>query len=435
MNLRKHARRLWPALCLAAALSAQAQTPARTADYIVAVVNAEVVTHKEVEQRAVRMAQEMRNARTALPSDAVLYQQALSSLIDERVVITHARETGVRIDDAELDRNVQTIASVNQLTVEALRERLRADGMDFARFRANLSDQLLADRVRERDVLPRIRVNESDIDAFLSEQRTQVSSEVQLNIAQIFIGVPEGANATTVAQRQALVEMTLARLRSGEPFDRLAKELSEGMERSRGGEIGLRPSSRLPDVFVETVRHLAVGQLSPRVVRSSAGFHILKLLARQSENALNVTQTRARHILLRPSAGLSSDEAVRRMGEFRDQVVQGQRSFEQLAQQYSEDGSATRGGDLGWMSPGQLVPEFEQAMNALSVGGVSAPVLSRFGVHLIQVVDRRQVALDPRQVREQARNAVRERKFSQTYAEWIDDLRSRAYIELRDPPL
>lgn len=435
MNLRKHARRLWPALYLAAALSAQAQTPVRTADYIVAVVNAEVVTHKEVEQRAVRMAQEMRNARTTVPGDAALYQQALSSLIDERVVITHARETGVRIDETELDRNVQTIASVNQLTVEALRERLRAEGMDFARFRANLSDQLLADRVRERDVLPRIRVSEADVDAFLGEQRTQVSSEVQLNIAQIFVSVPEGANAATVTQRQALVDMTLARLRSGEPFDRLAKELSEGMERSRGGEIGLRPASRLPDVFVDTVRNLAVGQFSPRVVRSSAGFHILKLLARQSESALNVTQTRARHILLRPSAGLSSDEAVRRMGEFRDQVAQGKRSFEQLAQQYSEDGSAARGGDLGWLSPGQLVPEFEQAMNVLSIGGVSAPVLSRFGVHLIQVVDRRQVALDPRQVREQARNAVRERKFGQTYAEWIDELRSRAYIELRDPPL
>ncbi|ASM77230.1 Peptidylprolyl isomerase molecular chaperone SurA [Vitreoscilla filiformis] len=420
---------------MAAALSAQAQTPVRTADYIVAVVNAEVVTHKEVEQRAVRMAQEMRNARTTVPGDAALYQQALSSLIDERVVITHARETGVRIDETELDRNVQTIASVNQLTVEALRERLRAEGMDFARFRANLSDQLLADRVRERDVLPRIRVSEADVDAFLGEQRTQVSGEVQLNIAQIFVSVPEGANAATVAQRQALVDMTLARLRSGEPFDRLAKELSEGMERSRGGEIGLRPSSRLPDVFVDTVRNLAVGQFSPRVVRSSAGFHILKLLARQSESALNVTQTRARHILLRPSAGLSSDEAVRRMGEFRDQVAQGKRSFEQLAQQYSEDGSAARGGDLGWLSPGQLVPEFEKAMNALGVGGVSAPVLSRFGVHLIQVVDRRQVALDPRQVREQARNAVRERKFGQTYAEWIDELRSRAYIELRDPPL
>lgn len=435
MNFRKYASRLWPALCLIAALSVQAQTSVRTMDYIVAVVNAEVVTHKEVESRAGRIAQEMRNARAEVPSDAALYQQALSTLIDERVVITHARETGIKVEEAELDRNVRTIASVNQLTVETLRERLRADGIDFARFRANLRDQLLADRVRERDVLPRVRVTDAEIDALLAEQTAQASGETQLNIAQIFISVPERASGSELAQRQGVVEMTVARLRSGEPFDQVAKDVSEGAERNRGGEIGLRPVNRLPDLFVDTVKTLAVGQVSPRVLRSPAGFHILKLLARQSESALNVTQTRARHILLRPSAGLSSEDAVRRMGEFRDQVAQGKRSFEQLAQQYSEDGSAARGGDLGWVSPGQLVPEFEQAMNALGVGGVSAPVLSRFGVHLIQVVERRQVTLDPRQVREQARNAVRERKFGQTYAEWIDDLRSRAYIELRDPPL
>ena len=435
MNFRKYAARLWPALCLIAALSVQAQTSVRTMDYIVAVVNAEVVTHKEVESRAGRLAQEMRNARAEVPSDAALYQQALGTLIDERVVITHARETGLKVEEAELDRNVRTIASVNQLTVETLRERLRAEGIDFARFRANLRDQLLADRVRERDVLPRVRVTDAEIDALLAEQKAQASGEMQINIAQIFISVPERASGSELAQRQGVVEMTVARLRSGEPFDQVAKEVSEGAERNRGGEIGLRPAGRLPDVFVETVRNLAVGQISPRVVRSPAGFHILKLLARQSESSLTVTQTRARHILLRPSAGLSSEAAVRRMGEFREQVARGQRSFEDLAQQYSEDGSAARGGDLGWVSPGQLVPEFEQAMNGLSVGGVSAPVLSRFGVHLIQVVERRQVTLDPRQVREQARNAVRERKFSTTYAEWIDDLRSRAYIELRDPPL
>jgi len=221
-------------------------------------------------------------------------------------------------------------------------------------------------------------------------------------------------------------------VRAGEPFAQVARELSDDGNRERGGEIGLRPAARLPDLFVEAVRDLPVGGVSA-VLRSGAGFHLLELLERRS-GGVTITQTRVRHVLLRTSPELTPEVAARRLAEYRRQIESGRRSFEDIAREYSEDGSAASGGDLGWAAPGMFVPEFEAAMNALSPGGVSAPVVSRFGVHLIQVVERREVALDAKQLREQARNVLRERKFEQAYLDWTKELRARAYVEYREPP-
>jgi peptidyl-prolyl cis-trans isomerase SurA len=204
--------------------------------------------------------------------------------------------------------------------------------------------------------------------------------------------------------------------------------------RAKGGALGPRTTDRLPNLFVEAVKPLAVGAFTTEPVRSAAGFHVLKLISRQQEAAFKVTQTRARHILLRPSAQLSVETASQRLLEARRQIESGARTFEAVARQMSEDGSAPQGGDLGWVSPGSLVPEFEEAMNKLAPGAMSEPVVSRFGVHLIQVADRRQVDVDPRQVREQARNALREQKFDSAYEDWVKDLRARAYVEMREPP-
>jgi peptidyl-prolyl cis-trans isomerase SurA len=214
----------------------------------------------------------------------------------------------------------------------------------------------------------------------------------------------------------------------------VAREVSEDGNRANGGEIGLRPASRLPDPFVAQVRGLQTGQVAPTLLRTGAGFHVLKLIERREFSGVKVTQTRPRHILLRPSAQVSVEAAQRQMADLRAQIEGGSATFEALARQYSQDGSAAQGGDLGWVTPGSLVPEFEQAMNRLPVGGISQPVVSRFGVHLIQVVERRETTLDAKQVREQARNALREQKFEEAYLEWIKDLRGRAYVEMRDPP-
>ena len=422
------------AAVLAAGASAGAQTRARNGDYIVAIVNQELVTAGEIDRRIERAREDASRAGQRLPSDTELRQQVLDSLIDERVIVTYARDSGVRVDEPEIDRAVQSVAQQNQITPEQLRVRLRADGIDYARFRANLKDQMLMERVREREVYQRIKVSDAEIDRYIDSQREKAKVETELDLAQILVTVPEGADAATVAARKARIDAALARVQRGENFAVVAREISEDGNRERGGEIGLKPASRLPDLFVEAVRGLGNGEVVATPLRSGAGFHVLKVIERKEGGSLRVMQTHARHILLRTSPELSAEVAVRRLAEYRRQIEGGQRSFEDLARQYSEDGAAASGGDLGWSAPGTMVPEFEDAMNQLAPGGLSAPVISRFGVHLIQVLERREVALETKQLREQARNVLREQKFEDAFNEWAKDLRSRAYVEMREPP-
>jgi peptidyl-prolyl cis-trans isomerase SurA len=414
-------------------IAAPTPSPAQNADYIVAVVNQELVTAAEVQQRLARVRVEAQQSRTPLPPPAVLRQQVVDVLIDERVLVTNARETGPRIDEAELDRAVTSVALQNQLTLPQLRERLRREGLDYAKFRATIRDQMMVERVREREVASRIKVSDAEIDALL-EQRRSSGANAQINIAQILVQVPENAPQTVLGERRERALAALRRVRGGEDFAAVAREVSQDSNRNAGGEIGLRPAERLPDVFVKAVASLKPGEVSPELLRSGAGFHILKLIERKDEGAFGVQQVRARHILLRTSANVSNEAAGRRLVQFRRETLSGAKTFEQLARENSEDSSAAQGGDLGWSTAGSYVPEFEDALAGLDIGGISEPVVTRFGVHLIQVVDRRQVTLDARQQREQARNILREQKFEEAYAEWLRDLRGRAYIEMREPP-
>jgi peptidyl-prolyl cis-trans isomerase SurA len=421
------------AVALAAAVFASGATAQpRTADYIVAVVNQESVTAVEISQRLARVREGAARANATLPPPAQLRREVLDSLIDERVVLSFARDSGVRVDDAELERALASVALQNQIPPAQLRARVEREGLDYNRFRADIRDQLLVERVREREVARRIRIGDDDIDAFLAEQRAAAAGARQFNVAQILVPVPEGADAAVEAERRALAEAALARVRAGEDFAAVAREVSQDPNRERGGEIGLRPADRLPELFVGAVRDLRAGDVLPSLVRSGAGFHVLKLVERRDANAFVVTQTRARHILLRPSTPAGTSAAQRQLAEVRRAITTGTRRFDDVAREISEDASAPQGGDLGWTAPGSFVPEFEQAMNALPVGGVSEPVVSRFGVHLIQVLERRSVELDARQQRQLATNALRERKYEQAYRDWVRELRSQAYIELRD---
>jgi len=417
----------------AAAQTRSSATPAM-ADYIVAVVNQELVTNAELQARLARIRDEAARSKTPLPPPAELRKQVLEALIDERVQVTNARETGPKIDEAELDRAVANVAVQNQMSMAQLRTRLQQQGIAYSTFRNNVKDQMLMERVREREVNQRIRINNDEIDKLLEQRRAAAGTSAQLNIAQILVSVPEGASAEVLAQRQARAEAALARVKGGDAFDVVAKEISEDGNKAQGGVIGMRPMDRLPDVFVEVARNLKPGEVSPTLLRSGAGFHVLKLVGRQDGGAFSVQQTHARHILLRVSEQLSVEAASRRLAEFKRQILSGAKLFEQLARENSEDGSAAGGGDLGWTSPGTFVPEFEETMNALPLNGISDPLTSRFGVHLIQVLERRQITLDVKQQREQARNVLREQKFEDAYAEWVRDLRGRAYIEMREPP-
>lgn len=417
-------------------VQAQTSRPAvtpRMADYILAVVNQESVTAGEVRQRVQRIRAEARRSGENLPPDADLEKQVLDSLIDERTQLSLAREFGVRVDDAEVDRAVANIAAQNQISVAALRDRMNREGMDFARFRANVREQMMVERVREREVNSRVRITDQDIDRYIDEQRGERTGDIEYNVGQILIPIPDGAGDSVVAERRAQAEAALARVRRGEDFAAVARAVSQDPNRERGGELGLRPADRLPDLFLEAVRPLAPGALAPAILRSGAGFHILKLLERRDASAATVTQTRARHILLRINDASNRDAALRQMRDLRAQIGRG-RPFEEVAIERSEDGSAPQGGDLGWASPGQFVPEFEQAMNQLPVGGISEPVISRFGVHLIQVVERRQAAVDVKQLRDQARAALREQRYGTAYDEWLKELRGRTYIERREAP-
>jgi len=416
---------------------AQAQTVAtarvRSGDYIAVIVNQELVTAGEVDRRLERAIAEVARG-TKLPPEPELRKMALDALIEERVMISQAREVGMRVEDGEVDRAVQNIAAQNQITIPVLRERLRGEGMDYARFRANVRDQLMIERLREREVYQRIKVSDEDIDRQIEQQRLAALSDVDTNLAQILVTVPDGADAAVTAARRAVAELALARVRKGEDFETVAKQVSEDANREKGGVIGIRPASRLPDVFIEATRSVKVGEVTPTLLQTGAGFHILKVLERKEAAIGRVTQTRARHVLLRTSPQLTPEVATRRLSEYRAQIESGKKTFEEIAKQYSEDGSAQAGGDLGWAAPGVMVPEFEQAMNELPINGLSAPVTSRFGVHLIQVMERREVTVEPKQLREQARNVLREQRFEQAYTDWTKELRAKAYVEYREPP-
>ncbi len=422
-----------PLLVCTGLAAAQSRAPLN-GDYIAAVVNQELVTAGEVESRIQRAQAEAARSGARLPPETELRRQALDSLIDERAIITAARDSGMKVDEFEVDRAVQNIAQQNQLSLEVLRERLRAEGMDYGRFRANLRDQIMIERLREREVYQRIRITDEEIETLLALRREAAQADAETNIAQILVSVAEGLSPGDLAARRKIAEDALARVQRGEDFAKVAAELSEDSNRAKGGEIGLRPASRLPDLFVDAVKNLKAGDVAPALVRSGAGFHVLKLVERKDAASGRVTQTRARHVLLRTSPQLNAQTAARRLSEYRKQIESGSKTFEDIARQYSEDGSAPSGGDLGWASPGVMVPEFEQAMNGLAIGGLSEPVTSRFGLHLIQVLERREVAQEPKQLREQARNVLREQKFEQAYLDWTKELRSRAYVEFREPP-
>ncbi|WP_439465013.1 peptidylprolyl isomerase [Roseateles sp. NT4] len=426
--------RLVPLVLALAAFTASAQTPTlQPGDYIAAVVNQDVVAASEVIQRTERLRQEARQRGEVMPETAGLRKQALEALIEDRVLVTYARENGNKIDEAELDRVVANVAAQNKLTMAQLRDRLKQDGTDYKSFRENLRDQMMTERVREREVQGRIKVTDAEIDAYLDKKRAELAGGGQINIAQVLVPVPEGASESVVAERRARAEAALARIKGGEDFARVAREVSEDGNKARGGEIGMRPADRLPDVFVNATKGLKSGEVALEMLRTGAGFHILKVVERQGGSSLTQsTQTHARHILLRPSAQLTAEVAARRLAEYKRQIETGQARFEQIAKDNSEDGSAPEGGDLGWMGAGGFVPEFEEAMNALPLNGISGPVVSRFGVHLIQVLERRTVEVEMRQLRDQARNALREQKYDEAYQDWVKDLRTKAFVEVRE---
>ncbi len=417
-------------------LTTPAKPTVQQADYIVAIVNSEPITNNEVRTRMAVLAQQLaQRGQTNVPREE-LARETVERLVQERAQLQVAKETGVKVDDQALDNAEMGIARRNQVDVAEFRQRLRAEGLSVERFRDELRQQITLSRVREREVEGKVRVSDQDADLFLIEQQNNVDpNKLMLNLAQILIQVPETANAPQIAALEARARRVLDRARLGDDFVALVQQYSEVPEKTAGGMMGLRPAERYPELFVQATKDVSVGGVAA-IVRSSAGFHVLKVIEKAQADmpGTTVTQNRVRHILLRTGQKLSEGQAVEKLTEFRREIQAGRADFGELAKTHSEDGSAAKGGDLDWANPGLFVPEFEEAVTALSPGEIGQPLVSRFGVHLIQLVDRREGKLTALEQRELARSVLREKRLEEAYANWAQEVRGRAYVELRDPP-
>ena len=424
-------------LGLSAQVQAQSAVKSRAADFIVAVVNSEPITNNEVQSLRSRLEKQLPSGSPMLDPQ-VLTKQALDQLIIEKAQLQVARENGIRIDDLEIDQAESNIARQNQMSKEELYKRLAPDGLTVASFREQIKTQLTVSRLREREVDGRARISDMDVEKYIQDQQANkqaTPAQVELNLAMILIAVPENSSEQDVAELQAKAQQVAKRAKSGERFESLALEFSQAADKgANGGEMGLRPADRYPSLFLEGVQSLGKGEVS-EPIKSGAGFHILKVLEKKQSDTSGMTlvQTRARHILLRLSKDLNEKTATSRLLGLKQRIALGA-DFAELARQFSQDGSAPAGGDLGWASPGQFVPEFEEVMAGLRPGQVSDPLISRFGVHLIQVMDRREVPVTLREQREMVRNQLRDKKMEELYNNWLEDLRGRAYVELREPP-
>ncbi len=426
------------AVCLLFAMAfahcAQAQDRPRTKivllDRIIAVVNDQVITRRDLDERVSGVLSRMREQGTPLPPSDVLERQVLERMIQTRVQLQFARDTGLRVDDAMLDSTIARIAANNKITVQEMRSAIERDGIPFAKYRDDLRDEIITARLREREVDSKIQIADSEVDNFLNTLQQQESRSEEFNLSHILIRVPEQASPEQLHERRKRAEAALAQIKNGADFRQIAAGLSDAPDAVQGGLMGWREFVQLPTLFADGVKSLKAGGITP-VLRSAAGFHIIRVNDRRghTESAM-VTQTRARHILIKTSELVSENEAKERILKLLERV-ENKADFAEVARLQSEDASAAKGGDLGWLSPGDTVPEFERAMDALKPGQISSAVRSPFGWHIIQVVERRSEDMSQQQQRLRARQALREQKSEEAYLEWTRQLRDSAFVDIR----
>jgi len=420
-------------LCLVAWLPAASAQRATLVDRIVAVVNKEVITASELNDAVGAAERGLRRRGTPLPPRDLLERQMLERLILDKAQLQMARETGIRVDELQLDRAVQRVAEQNRMTLAEFRSALEKDGVPFGAYREDLREQIILSRLREREVNDKILVSDGEIDLFLEDTKA-TTERVEFNLAHILVRIPEQASPERIEAARGRAEKVVAEARAGTDFGRLAASYSDAPDALQGGALGWRAQDRLPDLFVGALRKMAPGEVSD-VLRSPAGFHIVKMLERRGAGGgaegPGVQQTRLRHILIRTNDAVSEADARRRLLDLRDRIVNGGADFAEMARVHSDDGSSARGGELDWLHPGDTVPDFERAYAELKVGEVSQPVRTPFGYRLIQVLERRTADLSNERRRAQARQALREKKSDDAYQEWLRQLRDQTYIEMR----
>ena len=436
-----------------------ADSKIRNIDGVAAVVNMGYVTRKEIDDRIAALQKQ----GGKLPDGASLRMTVLERLIIEKIQLQNAEQEGMGLTNKELDKIIDDIAAKNKLTVAELKVKIIASGSTYGRYRQILRDDVVISRYREREVEGKLKISDAEVDNFIADRNRAGASASparsapaakgapeEIDVAQIFIPVDANAGAGTLAEAKKKAESLLREARGDVDFLQLGAMAAKENPKIKFQDLGYRTPDRLPQLFYEAVRNTGGGQVAGAVVKSPAGYHVLKVLDRRAlvvggpeqqqaapqesvpstPQNIMVTQTLSRHILLRSRAGLTDQDAERRLAGYRDQVRAKTADFGELAKKYSDDGSAANGGNLGWMGPGDLVPEFDQAMNRLQIGEVSDPVKTEFGWHLIQVLERREAQLTLEKQRQFARAAIRERKFEQAYQDWLRELRDTATVKI-----
>jgi peptidyl-prolyl cis-trans isomerase SurA len=426
----------------------QASAPAKTAggvppaaasakmiDSIAVVVNDDVITKNEITARVRSVEQRMKAQNAPIPDEADLQRQVVERMIVERAQMQLAKEMGVKVDDQMLDRAIGRIAEQQKMSLQEMRNQMEKEGMPFATFREEIRNEILMQRLREHEVDAKIQVSDAEVDTYLAAEKAAAADQVEMNISQILVRIPENASPEQIAARKARADDVARQLRTGADFAKTAATYSDSSDALKGGEIGWRDPNRLPPMFAEALGKLKPGQVTP-VMRSSTGFHLLKLVdkrsAAESKDKAVVQQTHARHILLKVSPTMTAADAKRKLAELKERLDNKAAKFEELARLFSNDASAGKGGDLGWLYPGDTVPEFETAMNALKPGEVSGVIETPFGYHLIEVIERKSDDVSKERERNAARQVIRERKLEEATEDWARQVRDRAYVEFRE---
>ena len=399
-------------------------------DRIIAIVDQAVITEQELINRTQTVIAQLEKQGTALPPQNVLEKQVLERLIIDSLQLQLAAQTGVKVDDTQLDKTIERIAAQNKMSVDEFKVLLEKDGIAMRKFREDIRSEITISRLREREVENKLNISEAEIDNYLTTQANRGEEQDEYEISHILIRTPEDASPEDLQKAKSKTEQALKKLADGASFEQVSAGFSDAPNALEGGSMGWKTGAQLPALFLEVLKPLQAGEVS-KPLRSPNGFHILKVNNRRGgTSSLVIGQTHARHILIKLSEVLSEKEAKRKIDVIKERLDNGGK-FEELARQFSEDGSANSGGDLGWVNPGDTVPAFEKAMNGLGLGELSEPVLSPFGWHIIQVLERRQQDMTKEASRLKARQEIRVRKSEEAYQDWIRELRDRAFVELR----
>ncbi|ALS66840.2 molecular chaperone SurA [Pandoraea apista] len=439
---------LLASLCLAAGVALAQPAPVgakvagapasstRAVDSIVAVVNDSVITRKELDARIDEAKHQLTLAKRPIPDADMLQRQVLEQMIVTQVQLQRAKEDGIVVKDADVEQALQRIAADNRLSVDQYKARLSQAGVPWDAFRKEVREQIILARLRDREVDSQIQVSDSEINTFLAAQRgaTATPSSTEYRLSEILVKLPDGATPDQVSAAEKKANEALDKAKAGGDFAALAKQYSDASDAADGGDMGFRIPERIPDLYLNQVQKLQPGTVVPQVLRSNNGFHVVKLIEvrkQGGDQGMTVPQIHARHILIRVGDGVSEAQARQKLLDIKAKIESGKGDFADFARQFSVDGSASQGGDLGWISPGETVPAFERAMSELKDGQISDPVRSEYGYHLIQVLGHRESQVSGDQERNLAMQELRGRKSEQQYRDWLQQLRDSAYVDYR----